>query len=244
MENKVLLVTGASSDVGVQLIAEVAENYDYIIAHHVNDNEKLVELKEKIGDKLILLYGNFLEEEGVHQFVEQIKKIEKFPTHFVHLPAGKYENIKFTKMTWEKFNRDINISLRSLVIILNSFLPLMAKNKEGKVVVMLSSCTFNIPPKYVSSYVTTKYALLGLVKALSTEYASKEITINGVSPSMMETKFLADIPDLIIQQNALNSPTGKNLSVHDVVPTFKFLLSDNANCITGQNIAITNGNIM
>ncbi len=244
MENKVLLVTGASSDIGVQLITEVAKNYDYIIAHHVNDNEKLVTLKEKLGDKLVLIYGNFLDEEGTNQFVEEIKNTGKIPTHIVHLPAGKYENIKFSKITWEKFNKDINISLRSLVIILNNFLTIMKKNKEGKVIVMLSSCTLNIPPKYVSSYVTTKYALLGLVKALSNEYAGKGITINGISPSMMETKFLENIPDFIIQQNAQNSPTGKNLSVSDVVPMFKFLLSDAANSITGQNIAITNGNIM
>ncbi len=167
-----------------------------------------------------------------------------FPTHIVHLQAGKYENIKFGKITWNKFNTDINIALRSLVIILNNFLQEMAKNKYGKVVVILLSCTINIPPKYVSSYVSTKYALLGLVKALSNEYAEKSIQINGVSPTMMETKFLKDIPELIIQQNAANSQTGKNLSVDDVVPMFKFLLSEDANCITGQNMAITNGKIM
>ncbi len=244
MQNKVLLVTGASSDVGVQLITEVAKNYDYIIAHHVNDNDKLVTLKEKLGDKLVLIYGNFLDEKGTNQFVEEIKNTGKIPTHIVHLPAGKCENIKFGKMSWENFNKDINIALRSLVIILNNFLPIMAQKKEGKVVVMLTSYTLNIPPKFLSSYVTTKYALLGLVKALANEYAGKGITINGVSPSMMETKFLENIPDLIIQQNAINSPTGKNLSVNDVIPMFKFLLSDDANCITGQNMAITNGNIM
>ena len=161
----------------------------------------------------------------------------------MHLPAGKCENMKFSKMTWQKFDEDINIALRSLLLVLNNFLPLMAKNKYGRVVVMLTSYTLNIPPKYLSSYVTTKYALLGLVKALANEYADKGIRINGVSPSMIDTKFLDSIPELIVKQNALNSPTGKNLSVEDVIPTFEFLLSDDAECITGQNIAITNGNI-
>ena len=61
---------------------------------------------------------------------------------------------------------------------------------------------------------------------------------------MIETKFLKDIPELIVKQNAMNSPTGSNLIVEDVIPTFEFLLSDHSNSITGQNIAITNGNIM
>ena len=156
----------------------------------------------------------------------------------------KIENIKFSKTNWQTFENNINIALRSLVIILQEFLPIMAKEKYGRIVVMLTSATLNIPPKYLSSYVTTKYALLGLVKALSNEYADKGIRINGVSPSMINTKFLDNIPNLIVEQNALNSPTGKNLSVKDVIPTFKFLLSDNADCITGQNIGITNGNIM
>ena len=120
----------------------------------------------------------------------------------------------------------------------------MAKNKYGKVVVMLTSYTTNIPPKYLASYVTSKYALLGLIKALANEYADKGIRINGISPTMMDTKFLQSIPELIVKQNAMNSPTGKNLSVEEVTPMFEFLLSDKSAAITGQNIAITNGNLM
>ena len=244
MNEKILLITGASSDIGTSLIKKIYKDYDYIIAHHIGDDSKLQELKREIGDKLILLKGNFLDEEDTHKFVEEIKNMNKTPTHIVHLPAGKFENIKFNKITWEKFQTDINIALRSLVIILNEFIPVMSKNKFGRIVVMLTSCTTNIPPKYLSSYVTSKYALLGLVKALSTEYADKGIRINGVSPTMIETKFLQNVPELLVQQNAMNSPTGANLKVEEVLPLIDFLLQDSSGSITGQNIAITNGNLM
>ena len=244
MNDKVLLVTGASSDIGSKLIEEVSKNYDFIIAHHNGDGDKLDSLRKSLGEKLILIEGNFKNEDSTYKFVQKIKDSGKIPTHIVHFPAGKFENVKFSKLKWDKFQDDINISLRSLVIVLNEFLPMMAKKNYGKVVVMLTSCTTNIPPKFLSSYVTSKYALLGLVKALSQEYASKNIQINGISPSMIETKFLKDVPELLVKQNALNSPTGNNLTIDDVIPTFKFLLSDESNCITGQNIAITNGNIL
>ena len=244
MSEKILLITGASSDIGVNLINKVSKDFDYIIAHHNKDEKELLNIKEKLKDKLILVKGNFIDEQDTYQFVERVKATGKVPTHIVHLPAGKCENLKFNKISWEKFQTDINISLRSLVIVLNTFLPQMAKNKEGKVVVMLSSYTTNIPPKYLASYVTSKYALLGLVKALANEYANKGIKINGISPSMIETKFLENIPELIVKQNAMNSSTGKNLTVDDVIPTIKFLLSEESNSITGQNIAITNGNNM
>lgn len=244
MNNKILLVTGASSDIGKELINRVKNNFDYIIAHHNGDFDNLLELKEELKDRLILIEGNFKDLTATYKFVEEIKNIDKIPTHIVHLPSGSFQTIKFSKLTWDKFESDFNIAFRSLVIILNEFLSVMSKNKYGKVVVMLTSCTTNIPPKFLSSYVSSKYALLGLVKALSQEYAGKNININGVSPTMIETKFLENIPELMVKQNALNSPTGKNLSINEVVPVFEFLLSDESSAITGQNIAITNGNIM
>ena len=237
MNEKILLVTGASSDVGFNLIKNINNKFDYIIAHHNSDNKNLNELKEKLGKKLILVKSNFNDEQDTYKLIDEINSIKKFPTHIVHLSAGKFENCKFSKLTWNKFQTDFNISFRSLVIILNSFLPIMAKNKYGKILVMLTSCTTNIPPKYLTSYVTSKYALLGLVKSLANEYSDKGIKINGISPSMIETKFLKNIPELLVQQNAMNSPTGSNLCVDDVI-------SDKSNSITGQNIAITNGNII
>ena len=244
MNEKVLLVTGASSDIGARFISKVKNEYDIIIAHHNGDSDNLIDLKSELKDKLVLIEGNFKDENATYKFAEDIKEIGKTPTHILHLPAGKFENVKFSKLTWERFQNDINISLRSLVIILEAILPMMAKNSYGKIVVMLTSCTTNIPPKYLASYVTSKYALLGLVKALANEFADKGIRINGISPTMIETKFLKDVPELLIKQNAINSPTGKNLSVDDVIPMIEFLLSEKANSITGQNIAITNGNIM
>jgi 3-oxoacyl-[acyl-carrier protein] reductase len=89
--------------------------------------------------------------------------------------------------------------------------------------------------------VTVKYALLGLMKSLAVEYADKGITVNGVSPDMMETKFLSDIPEMIVEQNRENSPLGRNILVEEVTPLMKHMLSDAGASMTGQNIGITGG---
>ena len=52
MNEKVLLVIGASSDIGMALIDKIYNDYDYIIGHYNKLNEKLKKLKEKIGQKL------------------------------------------------------------------------------------------------------------------------------------------------------------------------------------------------
>mgnify|MGYP001651813492 FL=1 len=134
-----------------------------------------------------------------------------------------------------------DISLKSFVLIGQALLPQMAKRGSGKVILMLSYVVSHIAPAYCSNYVVTKYAMLGLMRALATEYASKGITVNGISPAWVNTKYIANQPDILIRQNEAASPTGQLLEVMDIVPSIRFLLSDGADCITGQNLTISCG---
>ena len=117
----------------------------------------------------------------------------------------------------------------------------MAKKKYGKIVFMLSSYTIGTPPSAMAHYVTSKYALLGLAKTLSSEYSSKKICVNSISPSMIETNFLSEIPEMMVQLTADKHPLKRNGMPSDVIPAIKFLLSDDSNFITGVNIPITGG---
>jgi len=126
-------------------------------------------------------------------------------------------------------------------MISQAFIPKMSKKNYGKIVFMLSAYLLGVPPKFQSPYVTVKYALLGLMKELAVEYASKGIMVNAVSPDMMETKFLSELPDLIKEQSAKNNPLGRNIYVKEVVPTIEYLLSSGSDAVTGQNIGITGG---
>ena len=62
-----------------------------------------------------------------------------------------------------------------------------------------------------------------------------------VAPCMMETRFLADTPDLIVQAAAASNPMGRNARVEDVVPAMEFLLSEEAGFITGQTLGVNGG---
>ena len=145
--------------------------------------------------------------------------------------------MQFHKDSWEKYDLGWEVSVHSIVEILKEFIPFMSKQKYGRIVFMLTNYTIK-PVKFQSSYITVKYALLGLMKSISVEYADKGITVNGVSPDMMETKFLSEIPELIIEQNAANSPLGRNIKVEEVIPVFKEMLFDEEGVKTGLNIAV------
>jgi 3-oxoacyl-[acyl-carrier protein] reductase len=152
-------------------------------------------------------------------------------------------SVRFGRADWELFEEDLNVSLRSAVLLSQACLKSMAKQKYGRIVFMLTSfLTGEPPPKFSSAYMTVKSGLFGLMRALSAEYAAKGITVNGVSPHMIETNFHKNTSRQALELNAKNSPLGRNLVPDDVISAFEFLLSDGAACVTGQNIAVTGGN--
>jgi len=158
---------------------------------------------------------------------------------FRHFKLAVTHNLQFHKNNWEVYQKEIDTSLRSIMMILKAFTPQMAKQKYGKVVFMLSAYLLGIPPKFQSPYITVKYALLGLMRNIAAEYASKGINVNAVSPDMIETKFLSELPDLVKEQSAKNNPLGRNIYVEEIVPTIEYLLSPASDVVTGQNIGVT-----
>ena len=243
MENgkKILLIMGASSDCGCELIRRVAKKYDLVLAHYHHMNSQLEALELKYGDKLQLLQADFMDRERIDYMIEVIKKKEWNPTHIVHFSAQKFRYTKYDKVGYEEFEAELQTSLCSLIKVTQAFLPFMKKQKAGKIVVMLTVHTQGVPPRFIAPYVTVKYAMLGLVKALAADYAEKGIQVNGVSPEMIDTKFLSNMPDFVKEQSVSNYPMKRFLQVEDVIPTFEYLLSEAADCVTGQNICITGG---
>lgn len=240
---KVLLVTGASSELGINLINKVYGDYKRIYLQYRNMNDQLQETIDYLKDKteIVLFKVDLSNVLDVNKMIADINESMILPNCIVHFPAPKAYNMQFHRDKWENYNLGWIVSVRSIVMILQAFVKNMARNKYGRIVFMLTNNTNNLPAKYQSSYVTVKYALLGLMKSLSVEYIDKGITVNGVSPDMMETKFLSNLPELIIEQNKANSPIGRNIYIKEVVPIMEYMLSDLGAAMTGQNIVISGG---
>ncbi|MFC2074209.1 SDR family NAD(P)-dependent oxidoreductase [Campylobacterota bacterium] len=240
--NNIILIIGASSDIGLNLIKHIDE--EAIILAHYNSNEiGLKQLSSEIKNKLIPLQANLSDQDQIEKMLDTIENEHGIPNKIVHLAAPKFENIRFKSLDWSDFQNDIDISLKSLILILTRFIPKLAKQKKGKVVCMLSSVTMNVPPKALVEYTTIKYALLGLVKSLASEYADKNIQVNAISPSMVETKFLDNINEKFVELSAYNHPLKRNATVNDITPAIKMLLSKESDYINGVNIPITGGSI-
>ena len=156
MDQKIILILGASSQVGIHLIQTIHQDFDIILAHYCNSQNAFLPLLDTMGDKLIPIQADFSSEQETLSFVQHLKKNYPALSYFVHLPSEKLLHKKFHQTGWNLFESQFHVGLRSIVLILQEFLPSMAKAKKGKIVFMLTSLTENMPPGYISSYVAYK----------------------------------------------------------------------------------------
>ena len=240
----VLLVTGASSETGVALGKELFKDYKKIYLQFRTMNPALASLIDELvkgGVDVTALQADLSDDNDIDALIKEITDTGVIPDSILHLPSPKLKQVHFKKELIEDFDLGYRVSVRSAVRILQAFLPTMAKNKYGRIVFLLSDVTVNEPAKFEASYVTNKYALLGLLKSLSVEYIEKGITVNAVSPDMMETKFLSDLPERMLELNRENSPIKRNINPSELIPIVKLFLAEESSAITGQNFAITGG---
>lgn len=238
------LLLGASSDLCCAFLERHEwQDDDEIIAQYCHNQNKLEELQKAIPARMELWQADFNDEAGTKNFAEKLRQGNFVPTHILHVPAVPIENMRFTEIDWQDTKKQLNVQCRSLWMILQAVIKGMAKAKAGKIIIELSSCSFNVPPKFLAGYVTAKYALMGMGKALASEYTPKGIQVNMISPSMMETKFLANVYDGVVEQTAAANPQKRNARPEDVAGLIEYLFSDKNTFITGVNFPVTGGEI-
>lgn len=238
--SKSLLVLGAGSDLASKVIEKEIFNYDQILAQYYKSEQRIKELQERFGEKIVPIQADFSNMESTEKFVEQLKQYKDIEG-ILHLAANKIKYNKIHKIEWEVVQEEINVQLRSIWLIINQVMGNMIKRKSGRIVFVLSSCTVNVPPRFLGSYTCCKYALLGLMKGLAAEYAEKGILVNAVSPGMMNTKFLEYIPEFVKEDTMNKNPLKRLTNAEDVLPVIELLLGEANTFITGQNIVISGG---
>ena len=151
---------------------------------------------------------------------------------------------RFNHITFETWQRVIDVNLNGVFHTIQAVLPDMVEAGWGRIVNISSSSTHSGAP-YMSHYVAAKSAVNGLTKSLALEYGPNGITVNAVPPGFIDTPmlrkaeqngFLGDIEKTIAA-----TPVRRIGKPEDIAAACAFLVSEEAGYITGQIFGVNGG---
>ena len=231
----VWIMTGGSSDIAAAVLDELDKRTDekitifaQYLSHEIDTDRANLDIRP--------IRADLSDAADVDSFVDSIRESGLTPTHIFHLAAVPYDYVKIKAWDEESVGKQMRVGLYSFASICRAFVPVMAKEKRGDIVVMLTSAISGIPmpvktdsndsdirilsgddpAKFMCEYAAVKSALLGYSKSLASEYSSKGINVYTVSPDMIETKFLRNIDPKIIEMDAASLKGGAHRTAADV----------------------------
>lgn len=238
-----ILLTGANGGIGIAICEDLLRNNSNLVLFFHKNRDEIDELIKKNPNwrKRIESYQvDLLSEDNVKNSLSLV--LEKGTIDcFIHSVSVPLEMKSITNLDWSNFQKNIEIQSKSFLQIVQSILPSMKAKKRGKIVSIISTAVIGKPPSNMSDYVVGKYSLLGLSKALAVELGRFGITVNCVSPSMTNTKFVQNLPKNMIEISKSQVPLGRLAEPHDVSQVVSFLCSKDADYVSGENIIISGG---
>lgn len=228
-KDKVVLVLGGTGSIG-SAIAELFEREHAIVYKHSFSQGAFRADLSKNGEAEQLIGAVFKKSKRIDILVNSI--------------SAKTIPHNFEDIRWDDFLSHLNVQLRAAVDVEKLVVPYMKRQGGGRIISVLSSYTVGHIPARFSDYVTAKYALLGLTRALSKELAPFGITVNAVSPSFIRNRFTHDVPEKYDELLKTQTPRGRLAEPLDVAQCVLYLASDAADFITGANIEITGGSTL
>lgn len=241
-----ILIIGSTGGIGKELAIKLSENGYDIILHYNSNNSKANEIKsicELNNVKCLIVKANLINQNEIDFMLDRIYQNNIQVYGFVNCATIKIPVIKFSEITWNYFEDQININIKANFFLLKSILSKMTSLGNGRVI-LITSNVVDMPVNDWSHYITAKNALTGFAKALALEYSSKGITVNCVSPSMIDTDLLSEIPQKVKMLVEARTPVKRLCTPIDVANAVLFLLSENSSFITGETLRLNGGQNM
>jgi 2-hydroxycyclohexanecarboxyl-CoA dehydrogenase len=158
--------------------------------------------------------------------------------------AGLERFKRFTDITFEDWQRVIDVNLNGVFHCIQAVLPDMVEAGWGRIVNISSSSTHSGQP-FMSPYVAAKSAVNGLTKSLALEYGPSGITVNAVPPGFIDTPMLrkSEARGLLgdTQKQIEAIPVRRIGRPEDIAAACAFLISEEAGYITGQILGVNGG---
>ena len=229
---KTAVVTGGGSGIGLAVVERLRADGLSVAAIDLKPSEDDLGFTADVTDRAQV-------DEALSAIRERLG-----PVTILVNAAGLDGFKRFTNITFEDWQKVINVNLHGVFHTIQAVLPDMVEAGWGRIVNISSSSTHSGTP-YMSHYVAAKSAVNGLTKSLALEYGPSGITVNAVPPGFIDTPMLrsAEANGFLgdIEQNIAKTPVRRIGKPEDIASACAFLISEEAGYITGQILGVNGG---
>lgn len=244
--DKIVLVTGSGRGIGRAIALHFAHLGADVVINYVRNQapaEETAAMIRTLGRQTLVVRANIGKIEDIERLFDALEARFAGLDFLVHNAAIGFNRpaMQQKALGWDG---TMNVNARSLLFAAQRAVPLMEKRGGGAIVSISSQGANRVLPDYVSVG-ASKAALEALTRYLGVELAPRHITVNAVSPGLVDTDALRHFalgadPDLL-NRGAANTPAGRLVEPEDVARLVAFLCSPDARMIVGQTITLDGG---
>ena len=241
LENKNIIVTGASGGIGNSIIKKLNEAGANILASGTRI-EKLEELKKNFKSIKILKF-DISQSDKIEEFIEKATNELGGSLDGIINNAGITQDNLAIRMSLDEWQKVININLTSTFLMSKFAIKKMLKNKSGKIV-NITSVVGHTGNLGQANYTASKAGIVAMSKSLAIEYAKKNINVNCISPGFIKTAMTDKINDKFKEVIVSKIPSARLGEPDDIANAVLFLSSDQSDYINGETIHVNGGMYM
>jgi len=242
-QQKIAIVTGGGSGIGLAIAEKFTQNNIRTIIVG-RDQKKLDSAKQRLGEFCETVSYDVNELAGIPKLINDLAgrfgKIDILVNN-----AGINLKKDFTAVTDDDFQKVILTNVTSVFVFSREVVKCMLEEKNGGVIINISSMAAQYGLPRVIGYSASKNAIDGMTRAMAVELSPKGIRVNAIAPGFnttaMTAKAFSDDPERMNKAMA-RTPMGKFGEPADIGDAALFLVSDAARYITGVILPVDGGN--
>ena len=243
-KSQIALVTGASRGIGRAIAIELASR-DLMVVGTATTIEGSNKISRYLEDMKVPGTGmtvDVADDESVEKLLGEIN--EKFGTPAVLVNnAGITRDNLLMRMKVDEWHNVIDTNLNSMFRVTKLCLKGMTKARWGRIINVSSVVSASGNPGQ-TNYAASKAGIEGFTRSLAKEIGSRGITVNAVAPGFIDTDMTSSLAEAQVESLLSQIPLGRLGKPEEIASLIGFLVSQDANYITGETIHVNGGMFM
>ena len=245
-DGKVVIITGASLGIGKATALEFAKSGASVVVNYFQSKEAAEQIVENIktsGGKAVAIQADVSKSQDVQRLVKTTQDTFGERIDILVNNAGSLiERRSIQDMTEELWDETMDVNLKSVYLCSNAIIPIMKKNKYGRIINISSIAARNGGGIGATHYSASKAAVLTFTKGLAKELANTGITVNAVAPGVITTPFHDKFSTTEIREGFKKIiPLGREGTPEEIAYVILFLASDYSSYMLGETIEVNGG---